>query len=246
MTLRTFLSSTAACMLMCAPLHAATVTLTVNGTTDESDGSLVYSSGSAFTAVAVFDDSVADISADPNTGAFFDFGTATTALVSFELTTELVTVLYEPASVAGTVLAPQVGQIQTPSQQTVSAQTHIGGGLIGNGWTGSMGALAPSFFTLSMSATGLGNYLFDDPNSLFSGAVGGLDTDFDLFAGAITLADSRFFETTELFFGAGEFTITGGAGEPPVSAVPLPASLPMLAFGLLGLGWAATRKQQIA
>ena len=246
MTLRSVLTTSAACILLSAPLYAATVTLNVSGTTAEADGSLAYTSGSTFTATATFDDSFADTNGDPNVGTFFDFGTATTALTSFELTTEFGTVRYDPASVTGTVLAPQVGQIQTPNQQTVSFQSHLGGGVFGNGWTGTMGALAPSVFSLTMSATGLGDYLFDDANTLFSGAVGGLDTDFDLFGGLITLADGRGIETTELFFGAGESSITGGAGEPPVSAVPLPASLPLLLAGFGALGFIQRRKGAMA
>ncbi|MBY8975154.1 hypothetical protein KHP62_05005 [Rhodobacteraceae bacterium NNCM2] len=245
MTLRPFLYSTAVCMLLSTPLHAATVTLTVNGSTNESDGSLIYTPGSAFTAVAVFDDAFADGNADPNTGFFFDLGTATTALTSFELTTEFGTVRYVPANVTGTVIAPQVGQIASPNQQTFNVTSHIGGGVVGNGWSGAMGALLPDSFTFTISASGLGDYLFTDPNTLLSGAAGGLDSDFDLYAGAITLADSRFLETTDLFFGAGDVTITSSA-TPPVSTVPLPASLPMLVFGLFGLGCAAMRKSRIA
>lgn len=242
MTLRSVLYSTAACMLLSSPIFAATVTLTVSGTTNESEGTLTYSPGSAFTAIAVFDDAVADGSADASVGAFFDFGSGSSALVSFELTTELGTVRYTPVLPPVASLPPTVTQIQTPSQQTFSL---IGGADV---WSGSMGSLLPNALTLSMGATGLGDYLFSDANSLFSGSDA-LDANPDLFAGAITVSEfglASVFDETELFFGAGEFSITRDTIVPPLAPVPLPASLPFLAAGVLGLGWTARRKMQFA
>lgn len=205
-----------------------------------------YSAGSAFTARAVFDDSFADTNPDSATGSFFDFGTATSALVSFELTTELGTVSYDPSAVqgaAGTILAPRVGQIQTTDRQTVSVTSHGGGDPVNNGWSGSLGTLVANNFTLTLLGSGVNNYFFDDPNALFSGAADGFSTDADLLGGIITAAQFGGFDNTELFFAAGEYSIVAGEGDLTVSPVPLPASLPLMAFGLLGLGWAARRKK---
>ncbi len=248
MTLRSFLSSTAACILLSAPLHAATVTLNVAGTTEDARGTLNYTAGSTFTATAVFDDSFADTNPDAATGSFFDFGAATSALVSFELTTEFGTINYDPSAVqgaAGTILAPRVGQIQTTDRQTVSVTSHGGGDPVNNGWSGSLGALVANNFTLTLFGGGPNDYFFNDPNALFSGVEDGFSTDADFLGGVITATQFGGFDNTELFFAATGYSIVGGAGEPPISAVPLPASLPLMAFGLLGLGLAARRKQSL-
>ncbi|MFV0243960.1 MAG: VPLPA-CTERM sorting domain-containing protein [Qingshengfaniella sp.] len=222
--------------------------MTINGTTAESEGTLSYSPGSTFTAVAVLDDTFVETASSADVGGFFNYLNLTSALQSFELTTELGTVRYEPTNLGVTHLPPQVNQINTPNQQTLSIyQQTISTAGGPDGWSGNMGSLLPNAFNLVMSATGIGNYLFHDPNSLLSGA-GNLDTNPDLFAGAIIVSEfglASVYDQTELFFGAGDFTISGGDGgigqpdpvDPTPSVVPVPASLPLLlaGFGALGL-----------
>ncbi|WP_299671796.1 VPLPA-CTERM sorting domain-containing protein [uncultured Roseobacter sp.] len=252
MTSRIFLPAAVACSLLSAPLFASTVTLTVNGSTDGSDGSVIYTPGSAYIAELVFDADFADGNPDPGVGRFFDFGTITTALTSFSLTTEFGNILYEPSAVQGlpsptslpTVDVAQVNQIQGSNQQGLTVTSHLLPALT-DGWSGALGALLPASFTFGISATGSGDYIFNDPNTLLSGAVGGLDNDFDLLGGVITVSDARGFVDTELFFGAGEFSITGDSGDvtDPLAPIPLPASLPLMLAGMLGLGWVARRQR---
>lgn len=257
MKLRSVLSFSAACIALSAPLHAATVTLNISGTTDGSDGTISYTPGSTFTATAVFDDAFADTNVDANTGFFFDFGAATTALVSFELTTELGSISYDPSAVSaplGTFLAPQVSQSSPSNLQRFNLVS--GGDPLGEAYSGAIGSLAPNFLGLTIAAQGPDNNLFDDPNSLFSGFEDGFATDPIVFGGQINVAQFGSiadFDETTLFFGAAEFSITSGAGVPPtdgptdpVSPVPLPAGLPLLIAGLGAFGMLARRKEALA
>lgn len=217
-----------------ASAQAATIVLNMSGTTAEYGGSLIYSPGSTFTATAVFDGSYADNNDDPASGGFFDLGTGSTALVSFELTTEFGTIFYDYSAVTGLLLAPQVGQIQGPDGQVFTATSHfdLSGGTGNTGWTGSMGALDPHSFGIQIAASGPGNYLFDDPNVLFSGADEGLDSGADIFAGLVSVSDRGGFQTTALYFAETDFSISYGG-----PAIPEPATWAMM---VLGLGLAGT------
>ena len=175
-------------------------------------------------------------------------------MVSFELTSELGSISYDPSVVSaplGTFLAPQVVQSSNANLQRFGLVS--GGDPLGEAYSGAIGSLAPNSLSLTIVAQGPDNYLFDDPNNLFSGFENGFASDPIFFGGQINVAQFGLFadfDETALFFGAAEFSITSGAGVPPtdgptdpVSPVPLPASLPLMAFGLLGLGFAAKRKQ---
>ncbi|MEP0961855.1 MAG: PEP-CTERM sorting domain-containing protein [Roseobacter sp.] len=256
MKLRTVLTMTAACIALATPMYAATVTLNVSGTTTGAEGTINYTPGSAFSATAVFDDSFADTNADPNVGTFFDFGAATTALVSFALNTEFGLINYDPSAVTaplGTFLTAQVAQASSPIPESQRLNVVSGGDPLGEAFSGSIGALEANFLGLSIGAQGPDSYLYDDPNSLFSGFESGFSNAPLAFGGSITTAQFGGFDTTTLFFGAVEFSITGGDGSTPpdgstdpISPVPLPASLPLMAFGLFGLGFVAKRKQNRA
>lgn len=242
MKLHSVLSIAAACSLLSSPVISAT--LTINGTTDGSAGTLSYSPGSAFTAIAVFEDGFVDTSPSDDVGAFFDFSTLTNALQSFELSTELGTVRYEPPAVGTSNVLSVVNQIQTPDQQTVS----VAGGAVG--WSGNLGSLLPNGLTLTLSASGPDDYLFNDPNSLFSGA-GTLSTVPDRFVGAITVTEfglASLFDQTGFFFGIDDISIVSGSADPidPISAVPVPASLPLLLAGFGAFGMLARRKEAVA
>lgn len=251
MVLRILLTSTTASLALSASLSAATVTLNISGTTDDSRGTLTYSPASAFTAKLTFDDAFADQSASPDIGQFHNFLTGGTALSGFELTTELGTVSYDVSAVNQSsptfaYVAPQVQQIDFSASDTerLGVVSHGGGDALQNGWTGALGSLIANNFSLVLAAEGPDDYFFTDPNSLFSGADGDLSDTPVFVGGQITVDHFGGFDTTTLFFGAGEFSIEGGDGDvdDPLAPVPLPASLSLMALGMAGLGWAARRK----
>ncbi len=243
MKLLSVLTSAAACVALSTPLYAATVTLNISGTTSGATGTLNYTPGSAFSATVVFDDSFSDTNADANTGFFFDFGAATTALVSFELQTEFGLVSYDPSAVTaplGSFLTAQVSQASSPVPESQRLNVVSGGDPFDEAFSGSIGALDANFIGLTIGAQGADNYLYDDPNSLFSGFETGFSNSPLAFGGSITTAQFGGFDTTTLFFGANEFSITGGGGGTgpvnPPAPVPIPASLPLLFAGLGTLG----------
>ncbi len=240
-------------LMLATPMYAATVMLNVSGTTTGAEGTINYTPGSAFTATAVFDDSFADTNADGAVGSFFDFGAATTALVSFVLNTEFGSISYDPSAVTapiGSFLTAQVSQASSPVPESQRLNVVSGGDPFDEAFSGSIGALDANFIGLTIGAQGPDNYLYDDPNSLFSGFADGFSNTPLAFGGSITTAQFGGFDTTTLFFGANEFSITGeGGGTGPIdppAPVPVPASLPLLLAGFGALGVMRRRRKVVA
>lgn len=214
---------------------AALVTVNVSGSITTSPGDYFYSiEGSTFTVNAVYDTSIADRQSDPTLG-FFNDQIGETALVSFELSTDLGSVNFQTANLIEPTQAPHVTQSESAGQQKVSTIYNASlSPTPKNGFTSTMQDFVPDALVFGLTGIGSNDYFFTDPNELFSG-IGNFSTVASFLGGSVNLTD---------YTTPGQATISfGSAAEISISAVPVPAAAWLFCSGLIGLVGFARRKK---
>lgn len=228
--------------LLSNPANAALVEIIVSGSTDGSDGSITYTPGSSFTVRAVYDSSV------PKNPANSTFGTDTgqSALVSFELTTEMGTITYLDSNRTLAGFQPVAIQTQDASGRQRLSVNYLADNsrpVPGDGFSGTMSNLNPGSFTFFLAGdSGTGNIFTDNINQLFSG-INTLPSDASLIGGGIIVAgldENGIGVNTGLYFN--DFNELSGYSINTISAVPVPAAAWLFASGLIGLIGIAKRK----
>ncbi len=229
--------------LLSTPTYAALVEIIVSGSTDGSDGSITYTPGSAFTVRAVYDTSV------PKNPANSTFGTATgqSALVSFELTTEMGTITYLDSSRTLASFLPVVIQLRDlgNGRQRLGVDYLAGNAqpVPGAGFSSTMSNFDPGSFAFYLAGDiGTNNIFTDDIEKLFSG-IDSLPDDRSLIGGLVSATGVDKNGTgvnTILYFN--DFNELSYYSINTISAVPVPAAAWLFASGLIGLIGIAKRK----
>jgi len=225
--------------LTLTPAHAALVEVVISGSTDDTSASLIYTPGTAFTVKAIFDTSV------PKNPANSTFGTTTgqSALVSFELTTDMGTISYLDSNRTLIGFAPVVTQLQGVNRQSVivnylSSNTFP---VAGDGFNSTMSNFTPGSFGFVLGGSGTDNNIFtDDINKLFSG-IDTLPSDANLLGSSFATigvdGDGVATRGMELIFDEfSQYSIK------TVSTVPIPAAVWLFTSGIIGLIGIAKRK----
>jgi len=209
--------------------YAALVEIIASGNTDNTSGSITYTPDSSFTVRAVFDTNIAK-------NSFFVTPTGQSALVSFELTTEMGTITYLEAN-RTVVLPPLTIQRQDLNSQNIFV-TYLESNTFpvpGDGFNSTMSNLVPGSFGFSLNA----NIFTNDIDKLFSG-IDALPNNGNILGGVVFVrgVDGNGVPAfTELSFGEfSQYSIN------TVSAVPIPAAAWLFVSGLIGLIGIAKRK----
>lgn len=220
--------------------NAALVELVVTGDITSTNGSTRPTVGSSLTIRALYDTSITDIDlfGDINKGSFFEFTAGgVTALVSTSITTELGTIEFITSNVSSPGGLTSVTQTLAATEQVFFTSAGSSPVSSNTGFSGIMGNVIPTaldFNLVDLNPTA--DYLFSDPNVLFSGnnittsdltgLVGGVNI-FNFFGGATDNSSIFAFNATSL----------------SVNPVPIPASVWLFCSGLIGLIGIAKRRK---
>ncbi|HEB93181.1 MAG TPA: hypothetical protein ENI94_06885 [Gammaproteobacteria bacterium] len=220
--------------------NAALVELIVTGDITSTNGSTRPTVGSSVTIRALYDNSIPDLdlSGDINKGYFFEpTAGGATALVSTSVTTELGTIEFVTSSVSSPGAVTAVTQTLAATQQIFYTSAGSSPFSSNNGFSGVMGNVTPTSLDFNIvDLDSAYDYLFSDPNVLFSGnsitisGLTGLEGGVNIynFAGGAADNSSIFtFNATSL----------------SVNPVPIPASVWLFCSGLIGLISMAKRRK---